>query len=517
MGFQSGGLWGIFTFFLYIFLIFQNAHNEHVSSLPGKCVCKQNQRGKRSGTTSGRGPSRAVGAPASQAVPAGSSCPDLRGPALQGRSSFSPRGVTASRQHQGRDLRTGKPGPDSRTLPRPRQIALVLGQPPPHPAPPPGPGELPSHRLPPDGPSTEAADSRCSVDGNCVREGGLFTHPRRSSCTRPQREKISGRFHSEGAFLERSRLTPRGPTATRVLEATCPRAAADGINTRGSGPSPASAPASRAPAPPGRQPSAAPARPGQTPGPGPQGSGGDLEPRSPRPALARPRAWGAGCQPPGPARAPGPGEVMGTPLACPRRFAPSRSLEQKSPRRARASRGSQAESNVRRGRRTSPGRQARRRTVGPSAGSGSRASTAAGTAEQPRLQKVSQQRGQPNSSSEDIDQASELMGKARPGARCWGCGFISPAQKGRSWKPRGRPSSARAATREGGVGAHGARCQHLCSQKGVWGRIRRLLKLTRVISYLPRSPGRQKQVKARTRKRSKADRSRWNVRTFNHS
>lgn len=68
-------------------------------------------------------------------------------------------------------------------------------------------------------------------------------------------------------------------------------------------------------------------------------------------------------------------------------------------------------------------------------------------------------------SSEDIDQASEFMGKARawsPVLWGWGCGLHS-AQKGRSWKPRGRPSSARAATPGGRLRAHGARCQHLCS------------------------------------------------------
>lgn len=104
------------------------------------------------------------------------------------------------------------------------------------------------------------------------------------------------------------------------------------------------------------------------------------------------------------------------------------------------------------------------------------------------------------------------MGKARawsPVLWGWGCGLHS-AQKGRSWKPRGRPSSARAATRGGRLRAHGAQCQHLCSLgwRGYGGAPGGLLGPH---SHLPRSPGRQKQVKARTRKRSRADRSQWNV------
>lgn len=211
------GLWGIFTFFFIFFLIFQNAYNEHASSLPGKCVCKQNQRGKGSGDNpQGGGHSRQSGPRLPQAVPAGSSCPLTCGvPHSKGAAHSPARCHSEPGSTREGTLVDGEARSRLQDPPRPRG-QLVLGQPPPTPHRPPGPGEpfprgcprRPQHR--------SGRQSVLRRRGTAFRKAvssptpGAALHAARSA------EKTSGRFHSEAALLEH--FPPHasgGPTATR--------------------------------------------------------------------------------------------------------------------------------------------------------------------------------------------------------------------------------------------------------------------------------------------------------------
>lgn len=180
------------------------------------CLQAKPKTEEKRGQPSGRGTQPAVGAPAPPGRPRRLFLPsDLRGPALQGRSSFSREVSQRAGSTREGTLVDGEARSRLQDPPRPRG-QLVLGQPPPTPHRPPGPGEpfprgcprRPQHR--------SGRQSVLRRRGTAFRKAvssptpGAALHAARSA------EKTSGRFHSEAALLEH--FPPHasgGPTATR--------------------------------------------------------------------------------------------------------------------------------------------------------------------------------------------------------------------------------------------------------------------------------------------------------------
>ena len=131
---SSPGVMVEFYLLFIFFLIFQNACNEHVSSLTGMVyACKLRREENGGGNTQGEGPSWAVGGPGSpQAAPVGSTCPRPPGSRTPRAQFILPRGITVSRAAQGRrHLRMGKGQVPT------RGPSKALGSAPAHPTPPP--------------------------------------------------------------------------------------------------------------------------------------------------------------------------------------------------------------------------------------------------------------------------------------------------------------------------------------------------------------------------------------------
>lgn len=134
---SSLGVMAEFYFLFICFLIFQNACNEHASSLTEMVYACKLKREEKGGTLRETGPAGQSGAPAPprpspRALPA----PDPRVPRSKGTVHSPPRYYSQPGSTRKATLEDGeRPGPDSRTL-----QGLEVS-PPPTPHRPPGPGE----------------------------------------------------------------------------------------------------------------------------------------------------------------------------------------------------------------------------------------------------------------------------------------------------------------------------------------------------------------------------------------
>lgn len=135
---SSLGVMGDFYFLLYIFSYFPKCLQRTCIFFTWKmCLQAKPKTEEKRGQPSGRGTQPAVGAPAPPGRPRRLFLPsDLRGPALQGRSSFSREVSQRAGQHQGRDpcgrgSQVPTPGPSKASGPARVRSA------PAHPAPPP--------------------------------------------------------------------------------------------------------------------------------------------------------------------------------------------------------------------------------------------------------------------------------------------------------------------------------------------------------------------------------------------
>lgn len=196
-------------------------------------------------------------------------------------------------------------------------------------------------------------------------------------------------------------------------------------------------------------------------------------------------------------RPPGPGEVTDPPplslCRWPRRRQ-SRRVRAATcePRSRREQRGAGADK---------PGRQGARRTAGPSARAAVHGRFHCRRHRSRRRSSESVERpAQP--SSEDIDQASEFMGKARAWSPVlWGGGavYILHRRAGRGNREAGQARCKSSHPGRGGL-EHTGLNANICARWGGGGKGAPQEAPWGPHSHLPRSPGRQKQVKARTRR-----------------
>lgn len=180
------------------------------------CLQANPKREEKRGQPSRRGTQPGSRGRLPQAVPAGSSCPltcgvpHSKGAAHSPARCHSEPGSTREGTLVDREARSRLQDP-----PRPRG-QLLLGQPPPTPHRPPGPGE-PSPRGCPRRPQHRSGrQSVLRRRGTAFRKAVSSPTPREALHAARSAEKTSGRFHSEAALLER--FPPHasgGPTATR--------------------------------------------------------------------------------------------------------------------------------------------------------------------------------------------------------------------------------------------------------------------------------------------------------------